>query len=538
MEEQSCPFCGSQINPSQFAEMRKKIRDGQDPAILREMEQIRNHIQAEEKGRADQEIAVFRLKLKKYQERENELDRRESEAKAREATIEGEILEKVTARAKIIREEAEQELSLKHGAELQGRDRQIADLRLEISRQKESQEQEIETILLQRETQIREEEKTRAEVSYGPLRKKLAAYQERESDLLKKEENLRIQTEELQLTTEKVVRERETDIRRQERLKIEKTYEPLKSRIEEYQRHEEEVLRREETLSLREAEVDLRVAREVAERRESLLEDARKQAEEKHGIELKENAQVISELRAQLEEAQRLIQSGSAQRRGLIQQLELGDRLEQLFPEDEIVRISSGVRGADVLQNVRATPTGKAGSIYWESKRTKEFQQGWLRKLRGDQQQKKADVGAIVTDTLPDGVEDFAVVEGVVIVHPRILDPVATLIRQYLLNLARQKLTLEQRDTKVHQLFKYMTGNDFLQRIAAIVDAQSRLSDLTDKERRAHERVWAARDQLHTGIGRNIAGLYGDIEGIVGALPAVQGLQLPAKTKKSPDDDK
>lgn len=538
MEEQSCPFCGSQINPSQFAEMRKKIRDGQDPAILREMEQIRNHIQAEEKGRADQEIAVFRLKLKKYQERENELDRRESEAKAREATIEGEILEKVTARAKIIREEAEQELSLKHGAELQGRDRQIADLRLEISRQKESQEQEIETILLQRETQIREEEKTRAEVSYGPLRKKLAAYQERESDLLKKEENLRIQTEELQLTTEKVVRERETDIRRQERLKIEKTYEPLKSRIEEYQRHEEEVLRREETLSLREAEVDLRVAREVAERRESLLEDARKQAEEKHGIELKENAQVISELRAQLEEAQRLIQSGSAQRRGLIQQLELGDRLEQLFPEDELVRISSGVRGADVLQNVRATPTGKAGSIYWESKRTKEFQQGWLRKLRGDQQQKKADVGAIVTDTLPDGVEDFAVVEGVVIVHPRILDPVATLIRQYLLNLARQKLTLEQRDTKVHQLFKYMTGNDFLQRIAAIVDAQSRLSDLTDKERRAHERVWAARDQLHTGIGRNIAGLYGDIEGIVGALPAVQGLQLPAKTKKSPDDDK
>lgn len=538
MEEQSCPFCGSQINPSQFAEMRKKIRDGQDPAILREMEQIRNHIQAEEKGRADQEIAVFRLKLKKYQERENELDRRESEAKAREATIEGEILEKVTARAKIIREEAEQELSLKHGAELQGRDRQIADLRLEISRQKESQEQEIETILLQRETQIREEEKTRAEVSYGPLRKKLAAYQERESDLLKKEENLRIRTEELQLTTEKVVRERETDIRRQERLKIEKTYEPLKSRIEEYQRHEEEVLRREETLSLREAEVDLRVAREVAERRESLLEDARKQAEEKHGIELKENAQVISELRAQLEEAQRLIQSGSAQRRGLIQQLELGDRLEQLFPEDEIVRISSGVRGADVLQNVRATPTGKAGSIYWESKRTKEFQQGWLRKLRGDQQQKKADVGAIVTDTLPDGVEDFAVVEGVVIVHPRILDPVATLIRQYLLNLARQKLTLEQRDTKVHQLFKYMTGNDFLQRIAAIVDAQSRLSDLTDKERRAHERVWAARDQLHTGIGRNIAGLYGDIEGIVGALPAVQGLQLPAKTKKSPDDDK
>ena len=74
-----------------------------------------------------------------------------------------------------------------------------------------------------------------------------------------------------------------------------------------------------------------------------------------------------------------------------------------------------------------------------------------------------------------------------------------------------------------------MTSNNFLQRVGAIVEAETRLAALNDKERKAHERVWAVREQLHQNIGRNVAQLYGDVEGIVGSLPPVEGLQLPPK---------
>ena len=122
--------------------------------------------------------------------------------------------------------------------------------------------------------------------------------------------------------------------------------------------------------------------------------------------------------------------------------------------------------------------------------------------------------------------------EGVVVLHPRVLEPVATLVREYLINIARQRLTLEQRGTKIQQLYAYMTGKDFLQRVVAIIDAQTRLTALNDKERKAHEKIWAVRDQLHQNIGKHVAQLYGDIEGIVGSLPPVEGLQLPPKPQE------
>jgi hypothetical protein len=354
---------------------------------------------------------------------------------------------------------------------------------------------------------------------------------DREETISQLRKHIEKETEVREAEVERRLLEREKHVRQQERERVRQSFEPLRAKIEEYQQRETEFLKREEALAIREQEIDLRVAREVAQKRAEFLKEARKQAEEKHGIELKESEKTISNLRTQLEEAQRTIQSGSAQRRGKIQEQELADVLESLFPEDEIVRISSGERGADVLQNVQTIAVGQAGSIYWESKRTKRFQPGWLQKLRQDQQEKKADIAALVSFELPDDVNEFNIIEGIVVLHPRVLEPVATLMRQYLLNIARQRLTLEQRETKIQQLYSYMTSNNFLQRVGAIVEAETRLAALNDKERKAHERVWAARDQLHQNIGRNVAQLYGDVEGIVGSLPPVEGLQLSPKRR-------
>ena len=48
-----------------------------------------------------------------------------------------------------------------------------------------------------------------------------------------------------------------------------------------------------------------------------------------------------------------------------------------------------------------------------ESKRTKNWSDGWLAKLRDDQRAAKAEIAVIISQVLPKGVETFGLVEGV-----------------------------------------------------------------------------------------------------------------------------
>jgi hypothetical protein len=70
------------------------------------------------------------------------------------------------------------------------------------------------------------------------------------------------------------------------------------------------------------------------------------------------------------------------------------------FPHDAITEISKGVRGADCIQEV-FTPGGHCcGKILWESKRTKNWSNAWVDKLKEDQREAKADIAAIISQAV------------------------------------------------------------------------------------------------------------------------------------------
>jgi hypothetical protein len=48
-----------------------------------------------------------------------------------------------------------------------------------------------------------------------------------------------------------------------------------------------------------------------------------------------------------------------------------------------------------------------------------------------------------------------------------------------------------------------------------------------DQERRAAERQWARRTRQLEAVTVNIAGMYGDLQGLVPALPSIGLLELP-----------
>jgi hypothetical protein len=72
-----------------------------------------------------------------------------------------------------------------------------------------------------------------------------------------------------------------------------------------------------------------------------------------------------------------------------------------------------------VLQRVVGPAGLLRGTILWESKRTKNWSDGWLPKLRDDQRAAKAEVAVIVSFALPKDVETFELIDGVWVAHPR-----------------------------------------------------------------------------------------------------------------------
>ena len=203
--------------------------------------------------------------------------------------------------------------------------------------------------------------------------------------------------------------------------------------------------------------------------------------------------------------------------------------LKAKFPHDSIMPVPKGEHGGDVLQCV-VGPLGLAcGTIIWESKRTKNWSDGWLAKLREDQRTAKAEIAVIVSQTLPKEVETFDLVEGVWVTHPRAALPVALSLRQSLIEIAAARQASEGQQTKMELVYQYLTGPRFRQRVQAIVEAFSSMQEDLDKEKKVIMKQWAKRDEQIERVMQATVGMYGDLQGIAGkTLQEIEGLDLKA----------
>jgi Uncharacterized protein conserved in bacteria (DUF2130) len=66
-----------------------------------------------------------------------------------------------------------------------------------------------------------------------------------------------------------------------------------------------------------------------------------------------------------------------------------------------VLLVFTGARGADIMQRVTTASGKPAGVILYETKRTKNWSDGWLIKLKEDMRKTGARIGVIVTETLP-----------------------------------------------------------------------------------------------------------------------------------------
>ena len=301
------------------------------------------------------------------------------------------------------------------------------------------------------------------------------------------------------------------------------------AKLADAQKAQADLLRKQRELDDAKREVELTVEKRVQAGLAVTREQAKKEAEEALKLKVMEAEQTIASMQKQIEDLKRKAEQGSQQLQGEVQELELEALLSAKFPRDTIQPVPKGEHGGDVLQIVLG-PTGRpCGTILWETKRTKNWSDGWLTKLRDDQRLAKAEIAVIVSQTLPKSVEAFGLIDHVWITDPRSVVPVAVALRQMLVEVASARQASEGQQTKTEMIYQYLTGPRFRQRLEAIVEAFSSMQEDLDKEKRAITKQWAKREEQIDRVMQATVGMYGDLQGIAGrTLQEIEGLELRA----------
>jgi hypothetical protein len=300
-------------------------------------------------------------------------------------------------------------------------------------------------------------------------------------------------------------------------------------KLTEAQKTQADFLKQKRELDDAKRELDLTVEKRIQEGLTVTRQQARKEAEDELKLKVSEKEQTIASMQKQIEDLKRRAEQGSQQLQGEVQELELEMLLGAKFPHDNIEPVPKGEYGGDGLQRVNSPLGQSCGTILWESKRTKNWSDGWLPKLRDDQRTAKAEIAVLVSQVLPKEVETFDLVDGVWVTHPRVAVPVAIMLRQYLIELAVVRQSSEGRQTKTEMLYSYLTGPRFRLRVQAIVEAFSNMKEDLDKEKKIITKQWAKRDEQIERVMQATVGMYGDMQGIAGkTLQEIEGLEFKA----------
>lgn len=175
--------------------------------------------------------------------------------------------------------------------------------------------------------------------------------------------------------------------------------EVLKSRDEklaEAQNAQAELIKKQRELDDAKRELELTVEKRVQEGLSEVRSRAKREAEEGLKLKVLEKDQTIASMQQKIEELKQKAEQGSQQLQGEVQELELENLLRAKFPFDTIEPVPKGEFGGDALQRVTSQGGHPCGTILWESKRTKNWSDGWLAKLREDQRTAKAEISVLV----------------------------------------------------------------------------------------------------------------------------------------------
>ena len=256
-------------------------------------------------------------------------------------------------------------------------------------------------------------------------------------------------------------------------------------------------------------------------------EKIQKATDEQNELKLRQKDEQLRQLQEQLQIAQRKAEQGSMQLQGEVQELAIEEWLKEKFPFDTIDEVKKGARGADCMQIVHTRESQNCGKIYYESKRTKDFQKSWIEKFKADMREKGADIGVLVTDVMPSDMQRMGLYEGIWICSFEEFKGLSAVLREQIIKIHHALISQENKTDKMSLLYSFLTSNEFKMQIEAIVEAFTTMQSDLDSEKRSMQRIWKQREKQIEKVLDNTINMYGSIRGIAGnAIGNIKALEL------------
>lgn len=335
---------------------------------------------------------------------------------------------------------------------------------------------------------------------------------------------------------ERVTKEVEAKAQADAAAKTELTFQSMLKDAEEAKKDNEE-LRKQLTLLMQELRetkklqenAEIEMQKKLALEESKIREEATKLADDRQRLNLAAKEKTITDLQKALDDAQRKAAQGSQQLQGEIMELDFEASLANAFRDDEIAPVAKGTKGGDIRHTVKSPRGTVCGIMLWEIKRTKNWTDGWIPKLKEDLRAERANVPIIITEVMPKQIEeDMGTFEGVWICKPQLAIVLATLLRKGLLDVGLQKALAENRGTKADALYNFVTSHEFVQQIESMVETYRDMTGQVSRERVAYEKFWSQREKQAQRLLLGTANIIGSMQGHIGqaSMPRIKGLEL------------
>jgi hypothetical protein len=344
---------------------------------------------------------------------------------------------------------------------------------------------------------------------------------------------------------DEILKKQVSKLLEEEKKKIEKNTlevfeEQIKSLTEENEKRKSEnktlkekevaLMKQASELKEKEEELNLQVEKQILEKQKEIEDKARAKERESFELEKIKLLKQIEDNKKLAEEMKRKAEQGSMQMQGEVQELALEDLLSKSYPFDKIQEVPKGVRGADSIQLVINSSQQECGTIVYESKRTKNFSNDWIEKLKQDQITCKADIAVLVTETMPSDMDRFGERNGVWVCTFNEVRSLSFVLREMLIKTQSVKVSQENKGDKMELLYNYLTSNEFVQNIQRIVENYDGMIEQLNSEKKAMYKIWASREKQIWVVQENISSLFGSIKGIAGKeLETSNVLELPIR---------
>lgn len=336
---------------------------------------------------------------------------------------------------------------------------------------------------------------------------------DKKKEFKQKEEKLRkdilAEQEEAYKTLEKELEEKSEQLKDFNKLKAEK------SRLEREKAELKEQIA---------AEAEKEFNQKLAEEKQKM----QKSAEEKYELQIATLQKQLQDQKNLTEEMKKRQEQGSMQLQGEIQELAIEKYLAENFKYDEIQEVGKGDMGADSIQIVNTPQKQNCGTIYYESKRTKTFNEDWIKKFKNDIQTKGADIGVLVTAIYPKDMTRMGLKDGVYICTYEEFKALSYILRENIIKLSEMKSLQENRHEKSALLYNYLTSTEFRFQFETIVNAFVGMQTDLEAEKRAMNKLWKKREKEIMNVISATTDMYGSIQGISGnAIKPVSALEMP-----------